>query len=109
MLLNKTNGSLKSRSSWPSLLHISLFSISVAFLFVSILFLFTPTLVRVFVHLEVRLNLLLGIRQTDFIRGYFAFAIPTFVLALVICSLFLAAYSRRTTQSLLKSFAPFIL
>lgn len=109
MLLSTVNGSSETRYNCRVLSHIGLFSTSVAFLIVCTVFLFTPALRIMFIHIEVRLNEVLGIRQTDLIRGYFEFAIPTLALALVIFSVFLLSRSQKTTQTLLKSVAPFIL
>jgi len=80
-----------------------------AFLSVSILFLFMPDLAMTFARLEVRLNLILGIRQTDLIRGYFEYSIPTVVLALFICAVLVAFCTHRAIHVFLRSIVPFIL
>jgi hypothetical protein len=58
------------------------FSINTGFALISLVLCTIPSTAIPFAHLEVRLNRLLGIRQTDFIRGYFEVWIPSLALAL---------------------------
>src|SRR5262245_29215272 len=62
-------------------------SINIGFALISFVFCIVPSTAIPFAHLEVRLNELLGIRQTDLIRGYFEFWIPSLALALCALSL----------------------
>lgn len=62
-----------------------LFSLNTALAGVSLIFSANLSASLAFIHLEVYLNHLLGIRQTDYIRGYFTLWIPS--LALAICLL----------------------
>jgi hypothetical protein len=82
-----------------------LFSINTAFAAMWILFSASLSASLPFIHLEVHLNHLLGIRQTDFIRGYFTIWIPSLILAACVWSLvrFLSRrrYSGWALQSLL--------
>ena len=68
-----------------------------------------PRLRTRFTHLEVRMNLLLGIKQTDFIRGYFEHAIPTVMLAVFMCAVLTAFCTRRAIHAFLRSIVPVIL
>jgi hypothetical protein len=68
-------------------IHEMLFSASIAFLSVSLAFIASPSLSVPFIHMEVSVNRFLHIRQTDFIRGYLEFLIPSLVLALCIGTL----------------------
>jgi hypothetical protein len=82
-------------------LHEVLFSLYTAFLAVSLIFLFAPRLSVPFVGLEISLNRLLQIRQTDFIRGYFEYAISSIVLACCIgIPLHISSQSRLTKEIL---------
>jgi hypothetical protein len=62
------------------------FSINTGFAATSILFCASLSASLPFLHLEVSLNHLLGIRQTDFIRGCFTIWIPSLILAACIWS-----------------------
>jgi len=64
-----------------------LFSINAGFAAMSVLFSASLSAALPFIHLEVYLNHLLGIRQTDYIRGYFTIWIPSLILAACIWSL----------------------
>jgi hypothetical protein len=65
----------------------TLFSINTGFAAISVLFCACFTTALPFLYLEVYLNHLLGIRQTDLIRGYFATWIPALILAVCIWTL----------------------
>ncbi len=82
-----------------------LFSINTGFASMSILFCASSSASLPFIHLEVYLNHLLGIRQTDYIRGYFTIWIPSLVLAACIWSLLRVLIRLRLTQSFLRSVA----
>jgi chromate transport protein ChrA len=76
----------------------ALFSLNTAFAGVSLIFSASLSASLPFIHLEVYLNQLLGIRQTDYIRGYFTFWIPSLVLAICLFTLlrFLSGLSLTT-------------
>jgi hypothetical protein len=83
--------------------HEALFSLSISFLAVSLIFLFAPNLSIPFVHLEVSINRLLHIRQTDLIRGYLEYSISSAILAFCI-GMLLRIFSRtRVTKEILRS------
>jgi len=86
-------------------LHEVLFAMTIAFGAVSVLFLTFPGLSGPFVHLEVSINRVLHLRQTDLIRGYFEFLIPS--CAVAFCLWLLLRLSSRTnfTEQLLRSAA----
>jgi hypothetical protein len=65
----------------------ALFSLNMTFVAVSLIFNASLSASLPFIHLEVYLNHLLGIRQTDFIRGYFTDWIPSLVLAICLFTL----------------------
>jgi hypothetical protein len=86
-----------------------LFSINTGFAAVSTLFSSNLTASLPFIHLEVYLNHLLGIRQTDFIRGYFTIWIPGLIFAMCIWGLLQLLIRLRITQSLLRFAAGMII
>jgi hypothetical protein len=73
----------------------ALFSLNAALLSVSIAFLAWPRTSVLFVYMEVQLNTLLRIQQTDMIRGYFAFSIAAAALTVVV---WIALYGRYRTK-----------
>jgi hypothetical protein len=90
-------------------LHEILFSLSIAFLGVSLLFL-APTSLRIhFMHLEVEINMFLHIRQTDLIRGYFEYSIPSALVAFFIWLLLRLSSDTRFTKEVLRSVAGAVL
>lgn len=64
-----------------------------------------PSVSIPFAHLEVYLNHLLHIRQTDYIRGYFTIWIPSLISALCIWNLFRLARRLSFTKEILRSAA----
>jgi hypothetical protein len=99
---------MRQNSGWLDLtrsrhLHEILFSLSIAFLGVSLLFIAVPGTGDPFSRLEVRINLFLHVRQTDFIRGYLACAIPSAILALCIVMMLQLSSGTRLTKELLRS------
>jgi hypothetical protein len=72
----------RSQSSRTRFVPEALISLNTAFATISKIFCASSSASLPFVHLELYLNHLLGIRQTDYIRGYFTIWIPTLVLAL---------------------------
>jgi hypothetical protein len=62
-------------------LHDALFAINTACAIVLLAFANSPLMSAPFGHLEVRINHILHIRQTDYIRGHFQFWIPALGLA----------------------------
>jgi hypothetical protein len=99
-------GTMAKSGGWLALtslryIHIVLLSLSTAFLGVSLIFLVAPSLSIPFIHLEVAINHSLGFRQTDFIRGYFEYLVPSAALAFCIgISLQLFAGKRPATEIL---------
>jgi hypothetical protein len=89
--------------------HEILFSLTVAFLVVSLIFLVVPRLSIPFVHFEIFLNRLLHIRQTDLIRGYFEYLISSAILALGIGTLLHMFSGTRLTSEILRSVAGVVL
>ena len=65
----------------------ALFSLNTTFAAVSLIFSASLSASLPFIHLEVYLNRLVGIRQTDYIRGYFTLWIPALVLAICLLTL----------------------
>ena len=65
----------------------ALFSLNTAFAAMSLTLCVSRSASLPFIHLEVYLNHLLGIRQTDYIRGYFTVWIPSLLLAICLLSL----------------------
>jgi hypothetical protein len=83
----------------------ALFSLNTAFAGMSILFGGSRAASLPFVHLEVYLNHLLGITQTDYIRGYFTVWIPSLLLAVCILTLLRCLTARHLTESFVQSIA----
>jgi hypothetical protein len=65
----------------------ALFSLNTTFAAMSLIFSASLSASLPFIHLEVYLNHLLGIRQTDYICGYFTVWIPSLVLAMCLLTL----------------------
>jgi hypothetical protein len=86
-------------------LHEALFSLSTAFLAISIMFLLKHDLSYPFVRLEVSINHLLGISQTDYIRGYFEYLLPSVIVAVLLGILLHIFSSRRLGKEILRSVA----
>jgi len=84
-------------------LHEILFSWSIAFLAMSLIFLFASNLSIPFIHLEISINHFLGIRQTDLIRGYFTYLISSGALALCMSIVLHAFSDQRLTKWILRS------
>jgi hypothetical protein len=82
-------------------LHELLFALNIAFLATSIAF-SSPGLARPFFGLEVSINHILHIRQTDFIRGYFGFGIAAVLCACAIWLLLTAFQNTATEKFVLK-------
>jgi hypothetical protein len=81
------------------------FSINIGYAGISMVFCAIPSASIPFAHLEVYLNQLLHIRQTDLIRGYFEVWIPSLLSALCIFSLFRLARRLSLTKEILRSAA----
>lgn len=96
-----------SRSRGPTIqyLHEAMFALNTSCAIVSCTFAASEEVYNPFAHLEIRINHFLHIRQTDFIRGHFAFWIPALTLALC-AELLLRVFSRaRLTSFVLRPFA----
>ena len=83
----------------------SLFSLNTAFAVMSIVFTASLSAPLPFIHLEVHLNHLLGIRQTDYIRGYFSIWIPSLILAVCLLSLLRLVSRRCNTERVVRPIA----
>jgi hypothetical protein len=79
------------------------FSINIGYVGMSMVFCAIPSVSIPFAHLEVDLNHLLHIRQTDYIRGYFEIWIPSLISALCIWSLFRVTRRLSFTEEILRS------
>ena len=93
--------------------HEVLFSFSVVFFIVSLVFLFEPKFSVPFVRLEISINHLVHIRQTDLIRGYLEYSIPAMMLAFcigiplhVLSRTLLTNYILRSVSGILLIFSP---
>lgn len=82
-----------------------LFSANTGLAAISMLFCVSLSASLPFLRLEVYLNHLLGIRQADYIRGYFTNWIPSLILAACIWSLLLFLTRLRFAQGVLRSLA----
>ncbi|PYX05743.1 MAG: hypothetical protein DMG88_20600 [Acidobacteria bacterium] len=71
----------------------------------SLVFCAIPSASLPFAHLEVALNQILHLRQTDLIRGHFEIWIPSLMLALCTWSLFRLARGLSLTKEVLRSAA----
>ena len=87
------------------LLHEILFSSTIAFAGISLLFLVVPSLSIPFVRLEHRLNRILEIQETDLVKGNFEFAIPSAALALCLLIMFRLFSRSRFSEEILRSVA----
>lgn len=83
-------------------LHEALLSLNVASILVFASFLFAPAVLVPLAHMEVIINSLLHIRQTDFIRGYFELFIPAVVLAALIWAFLRVSSGTRAALGVLK-------
>lgn len=94
-----------SRRPYLRYIHEALFALNTACAIVLFVFSSSTEAYTPFAHLEVRINHLLHVRQTDFIRGHFQFWIPA--LCLTFCFwLLLRVFSRaQLTNRLLRSLA----
>ncbi len=81
-----------------------MFALNAASIIVACTFAFSWGVYRPFAHLEIEVNHFLHIRQTDFIRGHFAFWIPALALALCLDVLLRSYSSAQISQTLLKTF-----
>jgi hypothetical protein len=86
-------------------LHEVLFSLNVAFASMTIMSATSPHVTRIFSRMESSTNLFLGIRQTDYIRGYFAILIPSLILALALWAALRLSRRTRLTREILRSVA----
>lgn len=92
-------------SNYLRYLHEVLFSLNVAFASMTLAFAISPQGTRIFSGMESSINRLLGIRQTDYIRGYFATVIPSVVLAFALWAVLRLSWKTRTTRVILRSVA----
>jgi hypothetical protein len=85
--------------------HEALFAFNVAFLTMTVAFEKSARLAAVFSRMESSLNVLLGIRQTDYIRGYFAILIPSLILGSVLWAVLRFFEDSRLSHEVLRSVA----
>lgn len=85
-----------------------LFSLHLSLAIVTIVLMASGGLRMLTVHMEIRINRFLHIRQTDFIRGYFEIWIPTVLAALLILVLWRAFARTRFTHKFLRGVAGII-
>jgi len=95
----------KTTTSRMRFLAEALFSLNMAFAATSMLFGASLSASLPFIHLEVYLNHLLGITQTDYIRGYFTLWIPSLVLAICLLMLLRFLSGLRITRRIMQSVA----
>jgi hypothetical protein len=98
----------EAKSTGLRLVHEALLALNMASATVSTVFLTSRDASLPFVHLEIRINHLLHIRQTDFIRGHFAFWIPAIAMAGCLWLLLLALSRNRSTGELQRWFTGLI-
>ena len=79
-----------------------LLALNVAFVTVSVVFSYWPALSIPFAHLEVYINEALRIPQSDLIRGYFEFAIPSIMLAALLWAVLRISAGTRMIQQFLR-------
>jgi hypothetical protein len=84
-----------------------LFATDIAFAIASVA-LRSWTLFRPFAHLEIKLNQLLGIQQTDFIRGYIAITTASLLLAALFWAVLRISAQSKLTMEFLRSVSGFI-
>jgi hypothetical protein len=70
-----------TRDEFVRKVHEILFSFNIAFNGVSVLFLAFPVLAVPFIRMDVKVNRVVHLRQTDLVRGYFEFLIAAALLA----------------------------
>jgi len=95
----------RTKSPLSRLLLEAIFSIHIGYAGISMVFCAIPSASIPFVHLEVYLNHLLHIRQTDYIRGYFEFWVPSLIFAIGIWTLLRLTRQLRFTREILRSAA----
>lgn len=98
-------GERSRETNYLRYLHEALFSLNVAFASMTLALATSPHETRLFNGMESSINRLLRIRQTDYIRGYFAVLIPSVILALVIWAVLRLSWRTRTTRMILRSVA----
>ena len=85
--------------------HEALFAFNVALFSMTVAFEKSPELAAPFSRMESSLNVLLGIRQTDYIRGYFALLVPSLILGSVLWAVLRFFGQARLSQEILRSVA----
>lgn len=86
-------------------LHEALFAFNVGFFAMTVAFANCAQLAAVFSRMESSLNMLLGIRQTDYIRGYFAISIPSLILGCLLWAALRFSGQTRFSEEILRSVA----
>jgi len=82
-----------------------LFSLHLAFLLASLIFIADTSVLALFSRMEYRMNKLLHIEQTDFVRGYFAIWIASLIAAILIWALLRLCRRSHATGDLLSPLA----
>jgi len=84
-------------------IHEILLSANLALLGITVIFAFAPNVMAPFLRIDASINRSFGIRQTDFVRGYFAIIISTALLALLIWGLLRLSSRTWLTNVILRS------
>ncbi len=85
--------------------HEALFSFNVAFFTTTIVLEHSAYLSGGFSRMESSLNVLLGIRQTDYVRGYFTILIPSMILGSLLWAVLRLLQHTRMSHEILRSVA----
>jgi len=98
-------GSSEPNGYWLRFMHEGFFALNTSCATVLLAFANSPSVSNPFGHLEMRMNHLLGIRQTDYIRGHFEFWIPALALAFCVLVLLRLFSKAAVTKKILRYFA----
>jgi hypothetical protein len=101
----KNNYQLSVRRNYLTIIHEFLFSSTMAFAGVSFLFLVAPRVSISFIQLNYSINSLLGIQQTDLLRGTFEYYVPSALVTIALLVMFRRFSSSKRTQAVLSSAA----
>jgi hypothetical protein len=109
---NKLDVSEEGRShdtAYLRLLYEGLLSLYFAFVACAVTLALSARLLRLSTRMEVGINHLIGISQSDMIRGYFSILIPSAAVALVLWLLLWASSQSSTTRRILRFGGVFVL
>ena len=94
----------ESRVGWRYA-HEILFSLNISFFVLTLLFAADSTVSSFFSRLESSINVMLGIRQTDFVRGYVAILVPVLGGALLLWGVLRLASQTAIAREILRVWA----